>query len=99
MQITESLLTEIVEQQAECVIIDITGIPIVDTQVAQYLPRPRKPASCLAAKWRWLVSEPKWRKSLVQLGVDLRTLTTLANLQAGIAWAFNRYEMKVVNDA
>jgi PAS domain S-box-containing protein len=99
MQITESLLTEIVEQQAECVIIDITGIPLVDTQVAQYLIQTAQASKLLGCEVALVGIGVEMAQTLVQLGVDLRNLTTLANLQAGIAWAFTRYGMKVVNVA
>ncbi|HEY0736142.1 MAG TPA: STAS domain-containing protein [Herpetosiphonaceae bacterium] len=99
MQITESLLTEIVEQQAECVIIDITGIPLVDTQVAQYLIQTAQASKLLGCEVALVGIGVEMAQTLVQLGVDLRTLTTLANLQAGIAWAFTRYGMQVVNGA
>ena len=99
MQITESLLTEIVEQQAECVIIDITGIPMVDTQVAQYLIQTAQASKLLGCDVALVGIGVEMAQTLVQLGVDLRQLTTLANLQAGIAWAFTRYGMQVVNSA
>ncbi|MBV9790518.1 MAG: PAS domain S-box protein [Chloroflexi bacterium] len=99
MQVTESLLTEIVEQQAECVIIDITGIPLVDTQVAQYLIQTAQASKLLGCEVALVGIGVEMAQTLVQLGVDLSAITTLANLQAGIAWAFTRYGMQVVNAA
>ena len=99
MQVTESLLTEIVEQQAECVIIDITGIPLVDTQVAQYLIQTAQASKLLGCEVALVGIGVEMAQTLVQLGIDLRQLTTLANLQAGIAWAFTRYGMQVVSRA
>ncbi|HEY0736141.1 MAG TPA: STAS domain-containing protein [Herpetosiphonaceae bacterium] len=99
MQITENLLTAIAEQQAECVIIDITGVPLVDTQVAQYLIQTAQASKLLGCEVALVGIGVEMAQTLVQLGVDLRTLMTLSNLQAGIAWAFTQRGMQVVSRA
>ena len=97
MQITESLLSTIAEQQAEYVIVDITGIPLVDTQAAHYLIQTAQASRLLGCQVALVGIGVGMAQTLVQLGVDLRTLNTMANLQAGVAWAFNQREMQVVN--
>ncbi|NTW01620.1 MAG: STAS domain-containing protein [Oscillochloris sp.] len=96
-QITESLLSAIAERQAECVIIDITGIPLVDTQVAQHLIQTAHASKLLGCEVALVGIGVEMAQTLVQLGVDLHLLNTMANLQAGIAWAFRRRGMYIVN--
>ncbi|NTW01619.1 MAG: STAS domain-containing protein [Oscillochloris sp.] len=95
-QITEGLLTMIAERQAECVIIDITGVPLVDTQVAQHIIRTAHASKLLGCEVALVGIGVEMAQTLVQLGVDLHLLNTMANLQAGIAWAFRQRGMHVV---
>jgi PAS domain S-box-containing protein len=94
-QITEGLLLAVAEHQAECVIIDITGVPVVDTQVAQYLIQTAYACRLLGCEVALVGIGVEMAQTLVQLGVNLHTLNTMANLQAGIAWAFARLGMQV----
>lgn len=96
IQITENLLTAIGEEHAECVILDITGVPIVDTQVAQYLIQTALACKLLGCDVVLVGISVEMAQTLVQLGVDLRSIVTLADLQAGIAWAFARRQLRVV---
>jgi len=95
MQVIESLLTMIAERQAECVIIDITGVPLVDTQVAQYIIRAAQASKLLGCEVALVGIGVEMAQTLVQLGVDLHVLNTMANLQSGIAWAFQKRGMRV----
>lgn len=95
-RIMEGLLTAIAERKAECVIIDITGVPIVDTQVAQYLIQSAQASRLLGCEVALVGIGAEMAQALVQLGVDFRTLNTLVNLQGGIAWAFARQGLRVV---
>jgi PAS domain S-box-containing protein len=96
-QIMEGLLTSIAERNAECVIIDITGVPIVDTQVAQYLIQSAQASRLLGCEVALVGIGVEMAQTIVQLGVDFRTLNTLVNLQAAIAWAFNKLGLRVVS--
>jgi rsbT co-antagonist protein RsbR len=58
-QTTEGLLLAVAEHQAECVIIDITGVPVVDIQVAQYLIQTAYACRLLGAKSPSLASASK----------------------------------------
>ncbi|HEU5089216.1 MAG TPA: STAS domain-containing protein [Roseiflexaceae bacterium] len=99
MAITANLLDTIARQQAQCVIIDITGVPIVDTQVAQHIIQASQACRLLGCNVVLVGIGVEIAQTLVQLGVDLRSLVTLANLQAGIAWAFERLNLRVVQNA
>jgi rsbT co-antagonist protein RsbR len=96
MKVTESLLNTITEQQAECVIIDITGVPVVDTQIAHYLIQAAHACRLLGCEVVLVGIGSEIAQTLVQAQVDLSTIMTLANLQAGIAWAFARLRLRVV---
>lgn len=95
LQITDSLLSAISDRQADCVIIDITGIPMVDTQVAAYLLQATQASMLLGCAVCVVGISAEIAQTLVQLDVDFRSMITLANLQAGIAWAFARRGLTV----
>jgi rsbT co-antagonist protein RsbR len=95
--ITENLLHTITRQRAQCVILDITAVPIVDTRVAQYLIDMAHACRLLGCDVVLVGIGVEIAQTLVQLGVDLTTLVTLADLQAGVAWAFARRKLRVVN--
>lgn len=99
MNITEGLLTAISQHQASSLIIDITGVPVVDTQVAQHLIHTARACQLLGCDVALVGISPEIAQTLVQLGVDLSTLKTLANLQAGIIWAFAQQKLRVTRVA
>lgn len=86
-QVMESLLTAISEQQADIVILDITGVPLVDTGVANYLLQTARAAQLVGAQVVLVGIGAEIAQTLVQLGVDLSQLRVHANLQAGIQYA------------
>jgi rsbT co-antagonist protein RsbR len=96
MTITANLLHTISQQGAQCLILDITGVPIVDTQIAQHLIHTAQACRLLGCDVVLVGIGIEIAQTLVQLGVDLSALVTLADLQAGIAWAFERRNLRVV---
>ncbi len=95
-RIMEDLLTGITKYQAEIVIIDITGVPVVDTGVANHLIQTIKAASLLGAKCVVVGISGEVAQSLVSLGVDLSGVVTRSNLQAGIRYAMETMGLEVV---
>jgi rsbT co-antagonist protein RsbR len=89
-RIMETLLTGVQEHAAEVVIIDITGVPIVDTSVANHLIQTTRAATLLGAHCVLVGVSAEVAQTLVQLGVNLSTLVTRSNLQAGITYALER---------
>ena len=89
-EITERLLEAIAAHQAELVIIDITGVPLIDTSTANHLLMTTRAASLLGSQVVLVGMGAEIAQTIVHLGVELRGLTTLANLQAGIAYALGR---------
>jgi rsbT co-antagonist protein RsbR len=86
-QIMETLLEGIARQQAEVVIIDITGVPVVDTGVSNYLLQAAQAAELLGARVILVGISAEVAQTMVQLGINLSRIVTLATLQAGIEYA------------
>jgi len=95
-RIMEDLLTGITKYQAEIVIIDITGVPVVDTRVANHLIQTIKAAGLLGAKCVVVGISSEVAQSLISLGVDLSGVITRSNLQAGIRYAMEMAGLEVV---
>ena len=88
-QFTGALLSSIERHQAEIVIIDITGVPLMDAAVASHLLRAVRAAELLGAHCVMVGLSPRLAQRLVQLGVDLGALVLRRDLQAGVAYALN----------
>jgi rsbT co-antagonist protein RsbR len=86
-QVMETLLEGIQQHQAEIAILDITGVPTVDTQVANALMRAAQAVRLLGANVVLTGIRPDIAQTLVQLGVNLGDIVTRSTLQAGIAYA------------
>jgi rsbT co-antagonist protein RsbR len=86
-QILETLLNGIVEHQAEVVLLDITGVSIIDTQVANALIQAARAVMLLGAQVILTGIRPEVAQTLVGLGIDLSQITTQSSLQTGIAFA------------
>ncbi len=98
-QITEDLLERIVAAQARVVIIDITGVPLVDTGVANRLLKTVRAASLLGAHCLLVGIRPEIAQTVVHLGVDLSGIETYADLQAGLERAFGMMGLQVKREA
>ncbi|HSO00541.1 MAG TPA: PAS domain-containing protein [Candidatus Nanopelagicales bacterium] len=86
-EILEALLEGIARQQARTAILDITGVRVVDTQVANALVESARAARLLGAEVLLTGVSPAIAQTLVGLNLDLSDVTTLGTLQAGIAYA------------
>ncbi len=95
--IMERLLTAVMDHSADIVIIDITGVPVVDTQVASRLMRTVEAVSLLGTRSIITGINPVIAQTMVQLGVDLSQLTTRATLRAGLKQAFRELGLTVLS--
>lgn len=95
-QVIESLLTGIAEQQADVAIIDITGVPLVDTQVASYLGQAIRAAALLGARVVLSGIGARIAQTLVALDIDFSSVTTCANLRDGIETALALKGLRIV---
>jgi rsbT co-antagonist protein RsbR len=86
----EELQTRVLEQiqrhGTRVLILDITGVPVVDAQIAGALVRAAEAARLLGARPVLVGVRPEVSQSLVALGADLRALTTTATLQQALEW-------------
>jgi rsbT co-antagonist protein RsbR len=94
--VMESLLQRIVETGAEIAIVDITGVPTVDTLVAQHLMKTVTAARLMGAECIISGIRPQIAQTIVHLGVDLRDITTKASLADALALALKRAGLSVV---
>ena len=88
--VMESLLQRIVDTGSEIAIIDITGVPTVDTLVAQHLLKTVTAIRLMGADCIISGVRPQIAQTIVHLGLDLGTLTTKANLADALKLALSR---------
>jgi anti-anti-sigma factor len=86
-QVMEALLEGVAHHQATLAILDITGVSVVDTQVAQALIGAAQAVRLLGAQVMLTGIQPQIAQTLVHLGVDLSGIETRGSLQSGIAEA------------
>ena len=95
-QIVEQLLNSIVDTQASVVIIDITGVPVIDTAVANHLIKTIQAAKMLGADTIITGISPANAQTLVTLGVDLSMMTTRGSLRSGVKLADEMLKLVVM---
>ncbi|HYG65845.1 MAG TPA: STAS domain-containing protein [Thermoanaerobaculia bacterium] len=93
--VMENLLQEIVNAGAAIAIIDITGVPTVDTLVAQHLLKTVAAARLMGADCIISGIRPQIAQTIVHLGVELGDVTTKASLADAFALALRRTGLKV----
>ena len=93
--VMESLLQTIVDTRAGIAIIDITGVPTVDTLVAQHLLKTVAAARLMGAECLISGIRPQIAQTIVHLGVDLTAVTTKATLADAFIIALRRTQAKL----
>jgi rsbT co-antagonist protein RsbR len=93
--VMESLLESIARTRAQIVIVDITGVPVVDTSVAGNLVLSVQAAELLGCQTILVGISPEIAQTLVGLGVDFSHITTRATLQNGLEDALKRLDYSV----
>jgi rsbT co-antagonist protein RsbR len=94
--VMENLLEKIVETGSGIAIIDITGVPIVDTLVAQHLLKTVAAARLMGADCIISGIRPQIAQTIVHLGVDLANIITKATLADAFVVALNRTNQMIV---
>ena len=87
ISLLDTLLHGVATARIETAIIDITGVSIVDTQVANALIRAAQAVKLLGAQVMLTGIRPEVAQILVGLGVDLGMIITRSSLQSGVALA------------
>ena len=97
--VMESLLDRIVETGASIAIIDITGVPTVDTLVAQHLLKTIGAARLMGAECIISGIRPQIAQTIVHLGVELGDVVTKATLASALVVALERLGASIVHSA
>jgi rsbT co-antagonist protein RsbR len=92
----ERLLERIVKSRAEIAILDITGVPTVDTQVANYLIKTVTAVRLLGSTCIITGVGPAIAQTIVHLGIDLTGIITRNQLSDGIRLAFELTRQRVI---
>jgi len=97
--VMEALLQQIVETGSELAIIDITGVPTVDTLVAQHLLKTVAAIRLMGADCIISGIRPQIAQTIVHLGIDLQGVNTKATLADALALALRKSGWRVVKEA
>ena len=95
-QLTEQLLRGIRTNRAKVVVIDITGVAAMDSQIANHLVQTVEASRLLGATVIVTGLSPEIAQTLVNIGVDLGKMNTVGDLQGGIEGAERLLGYKVV---
>lgn len=93
---TERLLERIVETNSEIVLLDITGVPVVDTAVSRHLLETVAAARLLGAEVIIVGLNARTAMTLVQLGENLAGVTTRTTMAKGLGLALRQLGFTVV---
>ena len=96
--VMESLLQTVVSTNSKFAIIDITGVPTVDTLVAQHLLKTITAARLMGAECIISGVRPQIAQTIVHLGINLEDVVTKANLADAFALALRKSGRKIVRD-
>lgn len=97
--VMEALLQKIVETESDIAIIDITGVPTVDTMVAQHLLKTITAAKLMGAKCIISGIRPQIAATIVHLGVELGDVVTKASLADAFQLALKELQVRLVSAA
>ena len=86
-QLIDSLLAGITHHRPRIVIVDVTGVPLIDEVTARILVDASLMVSLLGVQLLLVGLRPEHAQTIVSLGVDLTTVATRADLQSGIRYA------------
>lgn len=93
--VMESLLTEIVASGSNVAILDISGVPTVDSLVAQHLLKTVSATRLMGAECIISGIRPEIAQTIVHLGIDLSDIVTKASLASALQFAFRLLRLEV----
>lgn len=96
-EMIERLLQGIVDNEAMVVVIDISGVPVIDTRVAQHLMKTVTAATMLGSEVIMTGISPEIAQTIIKLDIDLSMIRTRGTLKAGIEDAFNLRKLRIVS--
>jgi PAS domain S-box-containing protein len=95
-QMTEAVLAQVVEQQARVLILDITGVAVVDTRVADHIIKTTQAVQLLGAQAILTGISASVARTIVQLGVEMKHMHTRSKLPEAIELALTIIGKKVM---
>lgn len=95
-QIMENLLEGVVSHRAEVVLIDITGVPVVDTMVAHHIIQAAEAVRLVGAKCTIVGIRPEIAQTIVNLGINLEDVTTTSTMKKGVEQALAATSRQIV---
>ena len=95
--VMEGLLNGIVEEQAQVAILDITGVPMVDTLVAQHLMKTAMAVRLMGAECVISGIRPQIAQTIVALGINLGDITTRATLSDALKYGLTQTGARLGN--
>src|SRR5215470_4353087 len=98
-QLMERLLHRVTETGSPIAILDITGVPTIDTQTAQHLIETVSAVRLLGAEVILTGVRPVIAQTLVHLGIDLSNVITRSSLSAGLRMALNTLDLAVTKNS
>ncbi|WP_203364480.1 STAS domain-containing protein [Bacillus sp. REN10] len=94
--IMENLLNGVVKYRSEVVLIDITGVPVVDTMVAHHIIQAADAVHLVGAKCMIVGIRPEIAQTIVTLGISLEQVLTTSTLKKGIEQALALTDRKII---
>lgn len=95
--IMENLLDGVITHNAEVVLIDITGVPVVDTMVAHHIIQAAEAVRLIGAHCILVGIRPEIAQTIVNLGIDLSKFPTKSSLKKGFTAALEITNRKVID--
>ena len=96
-QIMETVLVQVVEQQAKVMILDIAGVPVVDTRVADHILKTTAAVQLLGSQTILTGISASVARTVVQLGVEITRMHTRSKLSEGIELALSIVGKKITS--
>ena len=95
-RVMETLLNKIVETQSELVIIDVTGVASIDTEVASHIMKTVQAANLLGARCVLTGIRPEVAQTMIHLGLDFERFATKRDMQEGLKFGLEQmgYEIR-----
>ncbi|MCT2534963.1 RsbT co-antagonist protein RsbRA [Aquibacillus koreensis] len=94
--IMENLLDGVIKHNAEVVLIDITGVPVVDTMVAHHIIQAAEAVRLIGSTCILVGIRPEIAQTIVNLGIDLSKFPTKSSLRKGFQSALELTNRKIV---
>lgn len=95
-QIMENLLDGVVKHRSEVVLIDITGVPVVDTMVAHHIIQAAEAVRLVGARCMLVGIRPEIAQTIVNLGINLDEIITKNTLKKGVEAALEIINRKII---